>query len=666
MCGIAALLGERVRYDVRRIDRMVSHIHHRGPDACGVWRQPKAGVMMAHTRLAIMDPASGTQPIISTDGKRALAVNGEIYNHDDLRTRLTGAGHTFVTRSDCEVLMPMCMRSRVCEQLLDVDGMFAFVYVDTESRRFVVARDHIGIIPLYYGWTHDGCLAIASELKCLEMECVEYDVFPPGHIMCGSTTGVRSVMRMSTIMSAPARLGPSVTEGALRRFDITTDNNIATMSRWYPMRWSRSLLGPSIPMLNETLGCLRDALVEAVGKCTMSDVRWGVLLSGGLDSSLVASIARRFHNLGAPAEYAGSITTVAITAADVKAELPVPRASLASTVSDGAGARPLETFSIGLAGSPDLQAAREVAEFLGSDHTEVVFTIEDAIECVPLVVRALETYDVTTIRAGTPMYMLASYIRRRGIKMVMSGEGADEIMAGYLYFHHAPNAQELHAECVRKLSTLHYYDCLRANKAMAAFGVEARVPFLTREFVDIAMSLDPELKRCGGGRSMEKTALRCAFDIPKDPYLPVHILFRQKEQFSDGVGYAWIDSMKAHAAAIVPDEALADARRRFPYQTPATSEAYWIRDLFAEAYPSASACKCVRYEPSIACSSKAATEWTEAFKASGAFALGCSRGRSQQHACERDCAGSRESAGRLQSRPAPWDSTILGRQGLST
>jgi asparagine synthase (glutamine-hydrolysing) len=536
VCSILAILGISGDHaEPRRTALELSRLmRHRGPDWSGIWECERA--ILAHERLAIVGVDDGAQPLLSPDHTLALAVNGEIYNHQALR-REFGDRYAFQTGSDCEVILPL-FRERGAGFLNDLHGMFAFVAYDRVRDDWLIARDPIGIIPLYYGHDEHGRLFVASELKALAPVCVEAQEFPPGHFM---------------------RKGDSEPQ------------------RYYQPAWrdyARVASAEADP------AALRHGLEQAVRSHLMCDVPYGVLISGGLDSSLVAAIARKYSARRVEDEG--------------YSEAWWPR---------------LHSFAVGLEGSPDLDAAREVAAHLDTVHHEVRFTVQQGIDALPDVIWHLETYDVTTIRAATPMYLMARRIRAMGIKMVLSGEGSDELFGGYLYFHKAPDAKALHEETVRKLDQLHLYDCLRANKAMAAWGVEARVPFLDRAFIDIAMSINPAAKLSRDGR-MEKHLLREAFR----GLIPDRVLWRQKEQFSDGVGYGWIDSLKAHAEEAVSDAQMASARFRFPYNTPQTKEAYLYRDLFHRHFPQDWAARCVPGGPSVACSTPAALEWDPALR----------------------------------------------------
>lgn len=505
---------------------------HRGPDWSGIHADDRA--ILVHERLAIVGIDSGAQPLLSPDGRQMLAVNGEIYNHRPLRQRFE-ADYAFATHSDCEVILPL-YRMHGADFLDQLEGMFAFVLWDAECARYLVARDPIGIIPLYWGHDAHGNLFVASELKALAPVCRDAREFPPGHYLLSDAGG-----EPVPYFRPGWREFAAVAGGARDR------------------------------------AALRSALEASVKRHLMSDVPYGVLLSGGLDSSLIAAIARKY--------------AARRVEDDEKSEAWWPQ---------------LHSFAVGLAGAPDLDAARKVADHIGTVHHEFHFTVQEGIDALSDVVYHLETYDVTTVRAATPMYLMARRIRAMGIKMVLSGEGSDELFGGYLYFHKAPSAEALHAETVRKLDALHLYDCLRANKAMAAWGVEARVPFLDSGFLEAAMWLDPEVKLSGSERGrIEKQFLREAFA----GYLPDEVLWRQKEQFSDGVGYAWIDSLKAHAATQISAQELANARFRFPYNTPLTQEAFLYRTLFERHFPQDWAARCVPAGPSVACSTAAALDW---------------------------------------------------------
>ncbi len=543
MCSILGILDIKTDPVALRAQALEQsrRMRHRGPDWSGIYDDDRA--ILVHERLAIVGVDSGAQPLRSPDGALVLAVNGEIYNHRELRAEFE-RDFAFQTHSDCEVILPLYTTgsdaTAVSAWLNRLEGMFAFVLWDAANGTWLIARDPIGIIPLYYGHDAHGNLHVASELKALAGICSAVQEFPPGHFW---------------------RSGD------------------AEPSRYYTPRWREYA---AVAGAESDRAKLRQAFEASVRSHMMSDVPYGVLLSGGLDSSLVAAIAKKYAARRVDDEN--------------RSEAWWPQ---------------LHSFAIGLRESPDLKAAREVAAHIGTVHHELIFTVQEGIDALADVVYHLETYDVTTIRASTPMYLMARRIRAMGIKMVLSGEGSDEIFGGYLYFHKAPNAQALHEETVRKLDALHLYDCLRANKAMAAWGVEARVPFLDRGFIDVAMNLDPEVKLSGKARGrIEKQFLREAFA----GYLPDSVLWRQKEQFSDGVGYSWIDSLKAHAAQQVNDQELESARFRFPYNTPLTKEAYFYRTLFERHFPQPWAAQCVPGGPSVACSTAAALEWDASLK----------------------------------------------------
>ena len=536
MCGIVCAYELKQSAEVLRpqLLEMSKKIRHRGPDWNGVYSDEKA--ILAHERLSIVDPASGKQPLLSPDGKLILAANGEIYNHQELRKQLKGQ-YDFKTQSDCEVILALYQEEG--PGFVDkLNGIFAFSLYDAEKDEYFVARDHMGVIPLYMGWDQHGTFYVASELKALEGTCTKIELFPPGHYLHSS-------------------------DGELKR--------------WYSRDWMEY---DAVKENETSIEKLREALEAAVHRQLMSDVPYGVLLSGGLDSSITSAVAKKY--------------------AEKRIE---------SGDTDGAWWPRLHSFSVGLEGSPDLAAAQKVADHIGTVHHEIKFTIQEGLDAIKDVIYNLETYDITTIRASTPMYLMARVIKSMGVKMVLSGEGADEVFGGYLYFHKAPNAQEFHEETVRKLSKLHMYDCLRANKSLAAWGIEGRVPFLDKEFMDVAMSINPEDKMINGER-MEKWVLRKAFES----YLPESVAWRQKEQFSDGVGYSWIDTLKELVNEKISDEQLANAKYKFPIQTPTNKEEYYYRSIFAEHFPSDAAALSVPQEASVACSTKIALEWDEAFK----------------------------------------------------
>lgn len=544
MCSILAILG--IDGDAaglrKRALRLSARMRHRGPDWSGVFSDERA--VLAHERLAIVDPASGAQPLHDADGRYVLAVNGEIYNHQALRARL--AGYPFATDSDCEVILPL-YADLGAELVHELSGIWAFVLHDRRTGRWLVARDPIGVIPLYYGHDERGRLHVASEYKAISDLCSRAAEFPPGHWMSSESDGPVAYFK-----PAWREYDAVVAQAAAREAGGAADRE-----------------------------ALRDAFCAAVRRQLMSDVPYGVLLSGGLDSSLVAAIAARY--------------------ADRRVE---------DQGQSAAWWPRLHSFAIGLDGSPDLAAAATVAEFLDTVHHEVIYTVQEGLDALRDVIRHIESYDVTTVRASTPMFLLARAIRAQGVKMVLSGEGSDEIFGGYLYFHKAPDARAFHDETVRKIFALHQFDCLRANKSMAAWGVEARVPFLDKEFLDVAMGIDAEHKLIRDGR-MEKQLLREAFE----GWLPESVLWRQKEQFSDGVGYGWIDGLRELAEREVSDADLAAATHRFAVNPPATKEAYLYRAMFAEHYPGDRAAALVPGGKSIACSSPVALQWDAAFAA---------------------------------------------------
>ena len=536
MCGIVSILNVRQQTpELRRKALCMSQkLRHRGPDWSGIYVGGSA--ILAHERLSIVDPESGGQPLFSTDRNQVLAVNGEIYNHQEIRRRYTGR-YDFMTGSDCEVILAL-YRDKGIDFLEDLNGIFAFVLYDEEKDEFLIARDPIGVIPLYIGYDSDGTVYVASELKALEGQCERYEQFLPGHYYWSRQPG---------------------------------------MKRYYKRDWFSYDEVKDNPASVEAI---RQALTAAVKRQLMSDVPYGVLLSGGLDSSVVSAIAERFSE--------HRIEDNSLTRAYW------PR---------------LHSFAVGLKGAPDLAKARLVAERIGTVHHEINYTVQEGLDAIRDVIYYIETYDVTTVRASTPMYLLARVIKSMGIKMVLSGEGADEIFGGYLYFHKAPSAREFHDETVRKLSKLYLYDCLRANKSLSAWGVEGRVPFLDKEFLDVAMRTNPEAKMCQG-QTVEKKIVREAFA----DMLPEEVAWRQKEQFSDGVGYSWIDTLKKITSEAVTDEQMAHAAERFPVNPPKNKEEYYYRCIFAEHFPSDSAARSVPSEASVACSTAIALEWDAAFK----------------------------------------------------
>ena len=536
MCGIVGVFDLKTSAESLRpqILQMSRKIRHRGPDWSGIYCGKNA--ILAHERLSIVDPQSGGQPLLSKDGKLALAVNGEIYNHREIRAQLAGE-YEFLTGSDCEVILAL-YRKKGINFLEDLNGIFAFALYDSENDSWLIARDPVGVIPLYIGWDNEGRLYAASELKALEGVCSSIKPFLPGHYWYSR-------------------------EGQ--------------MTRWYKRDWTEY---EAVKNNTTDITALRSALEDAVKRQLMSDVPYGVLLSGGLDSSIISAIAKKYA--------ARRIET------DSRKEAWWPQ---------------LHSFAIGLEGAPDLAAARKVAEHIGTVHHEIHYTVQEGLDAIRDVIYFIETYDVTTVRASTPMYLLARVIKSMGIKMVLSGEGADEVFGGYLYFHKAPDSKAFHEETVRKLGKLHLYDCLRANKSLCAWGVEGRVPFLDKEFLDVAMRLNPEDKMIKDGR-IEKWVLRKAFE----DLLPESVVWRQKEQFSDGVGYNWIDSLKKLTEEQVSDTDMAHAAERFPVNPPRNKEEYYYRSIFEEHFPSATAAQSVPSVPSVACSTAEALAWDSSFQ----------------------------------------------------
>ena len=545
MCGIVGIFNLRQQTPEWRQKalRMSQKVRHRGPDWSGIYAGGSA--ILAHERLSIVDPESGRQPLFSPDRKQVLAVNGEIYNHQNIRKEFAGH-YPYQTGSDCEVILSLYRQwrddgadaSRLPQLIERLSGIFAFALYDADLDAFLIARDPIGVIPLYIGYDKEGHVYVASELKALEGQCDSYEVFLPGHYYWSRKPG---------------------------------------MTRYYHRRWESYDYVKDRPAL---VSDVREGLRDAVRRQLMSDVPYGVLLSGGLDSSVISAIAQSYS---------------------------------AHRIEDGGATQAywprLHSFAVGLKGSPDLAKARLVADYIGTVHHEIHYTIEEGIDALRDVIYFIETYDVTTVRASTPMYLLARVIKSMGIKMVLSGEGADEIFGGYLYFHKAPDARAFHEETVRKLSRLYQYDCLRANKSLAAWGVEGRVPFLDKEFLDIAMSLNPKAKMCPGD-VIEKKIVREAFA----DMLPEEVAWRQKEQFSDGVGYNWIDTLRDYTASQVSDEEMAHAAERFPINPPRNKEEYFYRSIFASHFPSDSAARTVPSVPSVACSSAEALAWDASFK----------------------------------------------------
>ena len=542
MCGIVGIFNIKQQTPELRQKalKMSQKIRHRGPDWSGIYCGGSA--ILAHERLSIVDPESGGQPLFSPDRKQVLAVNGEIYNHQEIRRRYAGR-YDFQTGSDCEVILAL-YREKGINFLEDLNGIFAFALYDEEKNEFLFARDPIGVIPLYIGYDSDGTVYVASELKALEGQCERYEPFLPGHYAYGNSKSLNSKLKIE---------------------------------RYYKRDWFEYDAVKDNPA---SVTAIHDALEDAVKRQLMSDVPYGVLLSGGLDSSVISAIAEKFSEM---------------------------------RIEDGSKTKAywprLHSFAVGLKGAPDLAKARLVADHIGTVHHEINYTIQEGLDAIRDVIYFIETYDVTTVRASTPMYLLARVIKSMGIKMVLSGEGADEIFGGYLYFHKAPSAKDFHDETVRKLSKLHFYDCLRANKSLSAWGVEGRVPFLDKEFLDVAMRTNPSAKMCPGS-TIEKKIVREAFA----DMLPEEIAWRQKEQFSDGVGYSWIDTLKRITSEAVTDEQMAHAAERFPINPPLNKEEYFYRSIFAEHFPSDSAARSVNQESSVACSTAIALEWDAAFK----------------------------------------------------
>ncbi|HCQ24623.1 MAG TPA: asparagine synthase B [Flavobacteriaceae bacterium] len=536
MCGIVCAFDLKQEVDQLRpqLLTMSKRIRHRGPDWSGIYNHPNA--IMAHERLAIVDPTSGKQPLLNENKSLILAANGEIYNHRELRKQFEGR-YSFQTESDCEVLLAL-YQEKGASFMDELNGIYAFAIYDTQKDTYFIARDHMGIIPLYMGWDAHGTFYVASELKAMEGVCTKIELFPPGHYM---------------------------------------ESGDSQPTQWYQRDWNEF---SEVKDNQTSIEDLHDALSEAVQRQLMSDVPYGVLLSGGLDSSITSALAKKF--------------------ASKRVE---------SDNTQAAWWPQLHSFSVGLEGSPDLAAARKVADHIGTVHHEIKFTIQEGLDAIKDVIHHLETYDITTIRASTPMFLMARAIKSLGIKMVLSGEGADELFGGYLYFHKAPSAKEFHEETVRKLHKLHQYDCLRANKSLAAWGIEGRVPFLDKEFMDVAMRLNPKDKMITEER-MEKWVVRKAFES----YLPESVVWRQKEQFSDGVGYSWIDTLKAMVEEKVTDEQMENAHYRFPAQPPQNKEEFYYRSIFEDHFPSEAAALSVPSVPSVACSTPIALEWDEAFK----------------------------------------------------
>ncbi|MBQ0071054.1 MAG: asparagine synthase B [Spirochaetales bacterium] len=561
MCGFVGCFGlntgtlpinEGLREELRKqILEMSKKIRHRGPDWSGIYTGDNA--ILSHERLSIVDPLSGKQPLVSTDGKIILAVNGEIYNHQEIRREYEGK-YSFRTQSDCEVIIPL-YQSYGKDFIEKLSGIFAFALYDSEKDVYLIGRDEIGVIPLYQGWDKSGRYYVASELKALEGTCTTIEEFPNGSYYYSEDGAVTRWYHRAWESYDEVKTSPKATDSKGEIVNPTVIENVRT------------------------------GLETAVKKQLMSDVPYGVLLSGGLDSSIIAAITQKFSKKR-------------VESGDTKA----------------AWWPQLHSFAIGLEGSPDLVAARKAAEYIGTVHHEVHFTIQEALDALRDVIYHIETYDITTVRASTPMYLLARVIKSMGIKMVLSGEGSDELFGGYLYFHKAPDDKEFHEELVRKMSKLHLYDCLRANKSLMAWGVEGRVPFLDKEFIDVAMGLNPtdkmSIKLPDGSQRIEKWILRKAFE----DILPEDICWRQKEQFSDGVGYNWIDTLKRMTEEKVSDAEFARRANRFPVNTPITKEEYYYREIYSELFPSDSAAKVVPHEAGVACSTAKALEWDEAWK----------------------------------------------------
>lgn len=559
-CGgspVAEGLKEELRMQVLEMSKK---IRHRGPDWSGVYTGENA--ILSHERLSIVDPLSGKQPLISDDEKIILAANGEIYNHKEIRAHFEGS-YAFRTGSDCEVIIPLYKKYResgdFAKMIEELSGIFAFALYDSQNDTYLVARDEIGVISLYQGWDKAGRYYVASELKALEGECQTIEEFPNG---CFLYSGEKS---------------SSLTPKRWYKRDWESFDNVKNKARATDEKGN--IINPSV------IEKVRNGLETAVKQQLMSDVPYGVLLSGGLDSSIIAAITQKYS-----------------------------KKRVESDNREGAWWPQLHSFAVGLEGSPDLIAAQKAADYIGTVHHEVHFTIQEALDALPDVIYHIETYDITTVRASTPMYLLARVIKSMGIKMVLSGEGSDELFGGYLYFHKAPNAKEFHEELVRKMSKLHLYDCLRANKSLMAWGVEGRVPFLDKDFIDIAMELNPEdkmnIRLSNGEQRMEKWILRKAFE----DLLPGEICWRQKEQFSDGVGYSWIDTLKKITEEKVSDAEFARRENRFPVNPPKTKEEYYYREIYSRLFPSDSAARCVPHEAGVACSTAKALEWDEAWK----------------------------------------------------
>lgn len=576
MCGIVSIFNIQEQTPELRQQalRMSQKIRHRGPDWSGIYCGGSA--ILAHERLSIVDPESGRQPLFAPDKKQVLAVNGEIYNHQNIRARFAGK-YQYQTGSDCEVILSLyremradsdfdtfiykgedALHARITQMLEELNGIFAFALYDAERDEFLIARDPIGVIPLYIGYDKDGKVLVASELKALEGQCDHYEPFLPGHYYYSKNPGMKRYYTRDWFEYAAMQ----------NKYKIDDKQNAAEQ------------LKNAEPQEKAAVKEIHDALVVSVKRQLMSDVPYGVLLSGGLDSSVISAVAEKYSS------------TRVENGGETKAYWPR-----------------LHSFAVGLKGAPDLAKARLVADHIGTVHHEINYTIQEGLDAIRDVIYFIETYDVTTVRASTPMYLLARVIRSMGIKMVLSGEGVDEVFGGYLYFHKAPDAKAFHEETVRKLGKLYLYDCLRANKSLAAWGIEGRVPFLDKEFLDVAMGMNPVLKMCPD-KTIEKKVVREAFaDL-----LPEEVAWRQKEQFSDGVGYSWIDTLKQITASAVSDEQMAHAAERFPINPPQNKEEYYYRSIFAEHFPSDSAAKSVPSVPSVACSTAEALAWDDSFK----------------------------------------------------
>ena len=566
MCGFvgafdlssgSAPIAEGLKEELRaQVLEMSKRIRHRGPDWSGVYTGNNA--ILSHERLSIVDPLSGKQPLVSDDEKIILAANGEIYNHKDIRARFQDS-YKFRTGSDCEVIIPLYKKYResgdFTAMIEELSGIFAFALYDSENDVYLIARDEIGVIPLYQGWDKAGRYYVASELKALEGDCQTIEEFPNGSYFWSKDEKPTKWYKRAWESYDAVKVAPKATDE------------------------KGEVINPAV------IEKVRNGLEAAVKAQLMSDVPYGVLLSGGLDSSIIAAVTQKYS-----------------------------KKRVETDSKEAAWWPQLHSFAVGLEGSPDLIAAKKAADYIGTVHHEVHFTIQEALDALPDVIYHIETYDITTVRASTPMYLLARVIKSMGIKMVLSGEGSDELFGGYLYFHKAPNAQEFHEELVRKMSKLHLYDCLRANKSLMAWGVEGRVPFLDKDFIDIAMGLNPtdkmNIRLPDGKQRMEKWILRKAFE----DLLPESICWRQKEQFSDGVGYNWIDTLKKMTEEKVSDAEFARRENRFPVNPPKTKEEYYYREIYSRLFPSDSAARCVPHEAGVACSTAKALEWDAAWK----------------------------------------------------